>query len=157
MPAAICAIFCLISCARIMPLILEKRVDRWEIRCRFNRARYRERLDNGEFLFDQRKRRPVPAHANLPQDFKFSIEWYYIEPHSGDEVAHGHCYELADGSTTPHDPKHLFLNGVRYSLFRGTGWWRDRRRDPSLFFEHGTRLREFYVRWRKFKCDHWGR
>lgn len=72
-------------------------------------------------------------------------------------MAHGHYYEKVDQTVTPYDPKHMYLDGIRYALHGGTGWWRDRRRDPALFFQHGTRARDIYIKWRKFKCKYFGR
>jgi hypothetical protein len=140
-----------------MALPIEKRVDRWEIRCRFNRSGYRERINNGQLQFDLRKRKPVKPDSDLPQAYKFSIEWYYIDPQTGDELAHGHCYEYEDQSTTAHDPKHLHLNGVNYALFTGSGWLRDKIRDPASLFPMDSWCRNLYVKWRRFKCDRWGR
>src|SRR5688572_9602154 len=87
------------------------RVDRWEIRCRFNRARYRERMKSGEFAFVLSKRNPIVQKPNdpdpLPANYRFTCEWYYKDVQSGAKVADGHYYELDDGTTTDHDPKHL--------------------------------------------------
>jgi hypothetical protein len=134
----------------------EKRVDRWEIRCRFNQARYQQRAESGEFVIETKKKVIRPG-SGLPLGYKFSVEWYYINPHDGNQMAQGHYYERDDESTTQHDPKHLYLNGVKYSLHRGTGWKADIRRDPSLLFSQGSIMRAIYVHWRRFKCHAWGK
>jgi hypothetical protein len=64
------------------------------------------------------RRKPItrdPADPDpLPSNYKFTCEWVYRDPaNSNRKVADGHFYELDDGSTTDHDPKHLEVNGER--------------------------------------------
>ena len=102
-----------------------KRVDRWTLRCRFNRARYRERVAANELTMTV-KRKSVTRKPNdpdpLPDNIKFTCEWTYRDPRAHDhKIADGHFYERNDGSTTDHDPKHLEVDGQRYALYEGTG------------------------------------
>jgi hypothetical protein len=140
-----------------MAMPREKLADCWEIRCRFNRSGYDAKLASGEFSLIEKKKPARVNSAKVPANCKYSIEWYYIHAVTQDEMAHGHCYEFIDQTQTPRDPKHLYLNGTRYALHRGNGWWRDKRRDPASFFEHGSWLRETYVGWRRIKCKLFGR
>ena len=72
------------------------------------------------------------------------------------KVAEGHFYELEDSTTTDHDPKHLRLDGVKYALYKGTGWFYDVLRDRTVLFRRHGFLYRHYVRWRRFTCERWG-
>jgi hypothetical protein len=138
------------------------RVDRWEIRCRFNRARLRERMEAGEFRMYVPKRKPIERRIDerdpLPPRYKFTCEWFYrdesLQPPV--KVADGHFYEFDDGSTTEHDPKHLRLGNEKYALYSGTGWIYDILRDRTVLVKRHGLLYQSYVRWRRFTCARWG-
>ena len=93
------------------------------MRCRFNRARYWERLRAGEFsAVIKRSAHPAPPSSGQPH-CTHSQSVYYIDLASGAEVARVHQYLRPDntigGSGKP-DPKRLVQNGIMYRLVSGS-------------------------------------
>jgi len=130
------------------------RVEVWELRCRFNRGRYWQRQQAGEFTALVGKSNPARPAANQPPG-TFSQEVYYLDRRTNVEVARVHQYVLSDGSIGASgrpDPKRLHINGVTYRMHRG----QDVDQDPSLRFPVGP-LRSGYILWRKLKCFTLGR
>lgn len=136
---------------------LPRRVDRWQIRCRFNRAQYLLRSD---FKIELTKRKPVihdPAAPDpLPAHFKFTCEWVCRNTATKAKVADGHFYELADGSRTDPDPKHLLVGATKYALHSGTGWIWDVRRDFTVLLKRGGAAYWVYVGFRRWTCRMFG-
>jgi hypothetical protein len=133
-----------------------KRVDCWELRCRFNRAR-ELRVDLYKPVVTKRKEldRPPDDPDPLPPNYKFTCEWVCRDANNL-KVADGHFYELDDQSRTDYDPKHLCVDGVRYALYQGTGRFYDARRDLTVLFTRHGWLYRTYVRLRRFTCRRWG-
>ena len=107
------------------------------------------------------KRKPIIRKANdpdpLPGNFKFTCEWTYRDPQANNrKVADGHFYELDDGTTTDHDPKHLEVDGQKYALFEGTGLMYDVLRDFTVLLKRHGRPYRAYVAVRRFTCARWG-
>jgi hypothetical protein len=133
------------------------KVDVWELRCRFNRGRFWERLQAHEFTAQVKSRAASQVYRLGPGGL--SQEVYYIDPGSGDQVARVHQLVKADGTLGgggKPDPKELLVNGTRYHLHSGFGPTADRKRDPSLGFSVNW-LRSGYKLWRRLKCRIIGR
>jgi hypothetical protein len=151
---ATAASFCLTSDSRIMGSpILPTRVDVWTLRCLFNKAHYYERGLAGEIdvIEDKKSRAPTPSHP-----YVFNVESYYMDRVTGEQLARTHHYLRADGSIGASgkvDPKRLYVEGIHYRLRKGWTFWRD----PSTLFREHSFFYRCYVRWRDFKCDHFGR
>jgi hypothetical protein len=136
----------------MVPLV-ERRVDVWELRCRFNRARYWQRMQAGEFITRTKSNPAKPASGQPPGTR--SEEVYYIHPTTNITLARVHQYVLPGGglggSGRP-DPKFLCLDGVNYHLHPGGPI----HSDPSLRYPEGY-VRWAYVAWRRMKCFLLGR
>ena len=131
----------------LTPLI-ERRVDVWEMRCRFNRARYWQRLQAGEFMARTKSRLARPT-SGQPSG-STSEEVYYIHRDTNTTLARVHQYVLPDGrigASGKPDPKYLCLGGVEYQLHEGGG----ARSDPSLGYPDGL-ARWAYIKSRRVKC-----
>src|SRR5258708_7594000 len=132
-------------------------VDVWELRCRFNRGRYWERLQANEFTENTKSRPANPAYrlgvGGLSQ------EVYYMDQTTGNQIARVHQLLKANGALggggRP-DPKELLIGGTNYHLHPGAGHAADCKRDPSLRYREGF-LRDAYKCWRKVKCKLLGR
>src|ERR1044072_3052286 len=114
-----------------MAAFVEKPSDVWELRCRFNRGRYYERLQARE-LFEKIQTNPPHPSKNLPQGTKAEDSYYY-DVTTGNMVAHVRQYRLpnkrlwskdptVDGRP---DPKQLWLDGRHYSEPVGKLVWND--------------------------------
>jgi hypothetical protein len=144
-----------ISASSIMAVVLEEHaVDDWELRCRFNRGRYFERMEMGDFrpVVIPETVHPAPSTAGQPPN-TLSEMVSYLELTSDDEVCRVHQYRLETGriggSGRP-DPKGLWIQGIHYKQRPGPR----ENRDPSLQFFW---LRGAYVFWRRVRCFFVGR
>ncbi len=139
-----------ISSSLIMATPIVKRVDAWELRCRFNRARYVQMVQRGELI--AKLDRTNPSRSGPPNTFH--QQWYYIHPVSGDQMARVSQFVYADGTIArPPDPKFLFLHGIHYHLHTGP----PENKSPELRLP-GQWLRAIYKFWRKrIKCPLLGR
>jgi hypothetical protein len=136
-----------------MAYLAEKRVDVWELRCRFNKSGYFESLLTGTVRLDIRKQtnvKPRPC-SDLHLKYKYSIQWWYVDLKTNDELAQGHYYLCHNGSETPHDPKHLYLDGIHFHLHEGSGPESPIKRDPSLRYSNFV-SRWLYKAWRRLLC-----
>jgi hypothetical protein len=127
---------------------IERRVDAWEMRCRFNRARYWQRLQSGEFLA-RSKSRPARPTSGQPPGIT-SEEVYYIDRQTNTTLARVHQYVLPGGGLGAGgkpDPKFVRLDDIEYHLHPGGG----AHSDPSLNYPEGY-ARWAYVVWRRVKC-----
>lgn len=97
------------------------RIDVWEMRCRFNKGRYWQRMLAGEFRAQcKRDRHPAPAAAGQPFCTR-SQEVIYFD-NKGVEIARVHQYLRPDqtlGGRGKPDPKMLYDDGVLYRLRTG--------------------------------------
>lgn len=89
------------------------------MRCKFNKGRYWQRLQAGEFIQKIKKsRHPTPESAGQVHCTS-SQEVFYIDAATGREIARIHQYLRPDGSlggSGKPDPKRLFHNGILYAL-----------------------------------------
>ena len=112
-------------------------VDVWTLRCLFNRGRFWERANAGEFVEELQRSHPASAKYNLGPG-GISREVYYRDPASRFPVFRVHRLESAGGiigaSGRP-DPKQLYVaeHGIDYHQHPGNRWWESLRRDPSDF------------------------
>lgn len=84
------------------------RVNEWQLRCRFNRGQFWERVKAGA-LKALTRARPVQPASGQPHD-STTQEVRYIDPETNQEVARTHQYVGADGTILASglpDPKAL--------------------------------------------------
>ena len=97
------------------------RIDAWEMRCRFNRGRFYERVLAGELVAGQKAdRHPAPPASGQPHCTRSQEVIYYDS--TGRQVARVHQYLRPDGAlggSGKPDPKRLLQNGVLYALTKG--------------------------------------
>ena len=124
------------------------RVDVWELRCHFLKARYLRRLKHGEFTVARGKPRPAhPKYGLGPGGVSLSV-YYYI---GVQQVAEVHHLERADGSlggSGKPDPKMVIHGGIEYRRISGSD---DTLREPELRYEQIWQ-RRLYGLWRKLRC-----
>jgi hypothetical protein len=133
--------------------IIERRADDWELRCRFNRGRYFERLQAGEFKTQTKIQKPNKKSMQ-PAGTQSHIVLYF-DPVTNEEIAKVHQYVLPDGSLGGHglpDPKHLKVGDIRFKQKEGPV----EKKDPSLFFPEGSVWRVRYKNFRRACCRHFG-
>jgi len=128
------------------------RIDAWEMRCRFNRALYYEKVLTGELVAilnhtnPSRKGPPNTVHK----------EYYYRLTPNGDNLARVSQFVNPDGTLAAGrlpDPKELFLNGIQYYLHPGPPY----KKEPQLRLPFQW-MQRAYVYWRKkIKCPWLGR
>ena len=98
-------------------------VDQWELRCHYKKARYPQRILNNEF---NEKRTDRPKSANPKYNLGpggISVEVYYYDKITNEQVLEVHRLEKADGTLGRHgllrrrrkpDPKMVLHNGIIY-------------------------------------------
>ena len=128
------------------------RVDAWEMRCRFNKARYWERAQRGELdaVLDRRN----PATTGGPPN-SIQEQWFIYEPNNGPQLARISRFLDQDGNEIRSaDPKDLVVDGIRYRQHSG----QDRRkREPEYRYKYVWQ-RKLYGFWRRrVKCPLLGR
>jgi hypothetical protein len=141
-----------------MAAVPSTRVDVWELRCRFNRGRYWDRLKANELTSRTREKAADPKYNLGPGGL--SQEVYYIDPHTGVQIARVHQLLKADmslGGGRKPDPKELLIGGVLYHLHGGSTPADKIKRDPSLRYPEGGMRCLLYKRWRWVKCKLIGR
>jgi hypothetical protein len=98
-----------------------RRVDVWEMRCKFNRGRFWQRALSGELISAVKASgHPAPEKSGQPICTQSQDVYYYDQDHY--EVARVHQYVLADntlGASGLPDPKRLVYKGIEYRLLRG--------------------------------------
>jgi hypothetical protein len=128
-----------------------RRVDDWELRCRFNHGRYPERLQAGEFT-EQRYPIGTPdPSVGLPVG-SVSEDVYYYDAKTNNEVLRYHQYTLPDGSigaSGKRDPKRIRIGDVWFRQKRGPD---DSARDPCLLFPKRGYWRLLYGTFRRLCC-----
>ncbi len=135
-----------------MSLPISLTVDAWELRCRFNKGRYWERLQANEFNMRTKSKQANPAYRLGPGGL--SQEVYYIHRTTGIQIARMHQLVKADGTLGgggKPDPKELLIDSTLYHLHSGSGIAGDIKRDPSLRY-NAAWLQWVYKLWRKIKC-----
>src|SRR5579862_4399037 len=99
-----------------------QRVDLWELRCHYKKARYAKRIRNKEFT--EKRGKPRAAHSQYRLGpGGISIEVYYYDKITGDQVLEVHRLERANGTTrwrNPPDPKMVVHNGIEYRRHGGS-------------------------------------
>lgn len=109
------------------------RVDRWEMRCRFNQANLATRARNGEFDLVITRPSALATESYGQEPGTNSHEVYYRDKGTGVEVARVHQFVKPSGelgASGEPDPQRLTIDGVRYRLNKGP----EINRDPSLQF-----------------------
>jgi hypothetical protein len=101
-------------------MAIHSRLSVEEMQRRFNRAKYWERMQAGEFQEVILRRSPNIAHPGVLQRHPdaSSITSRYRDKH-GNDIVEIHYYALPDGSVIPGkrpDPKLLFEDGVWYHM-----------------------------------------
>jgi hypothetical protein len=130
-----------------MPILAEYRADDWELRCRFNRQRFFERWQAGEFRVEYGDAAPASPNAGQPPNTISQIAYYYDRA-TNEEVAKVHFYLLESGeigASGRHDPKRVLIDGILYRQRKGPAV----NRDPSLKYSW---WRGGYLRFRRIKC-----
>ena len=125
---------------------IERRVDVWELRCRFNQSRYWDLVRAG--MITAHLDRSNPSRNGPPGTQQ--QQWYYRDPATGDDLARVTQFVRPDGSLAAGrkpDPKLLVVGGVEYHLFPGGA----AKHDPSLQYPEGW-IRSTYMLWRRVKC-----
>jgi hypothetical protein len=131
-----------------LSISLPKRVDDWELRCRYKHADLFSRWLAGEFttrVGDVGK--PSPESDQPPGTV--SVELLYSDRRTDDFVARVHFYWLPNGeigASGVHDPKQLVIDGMVYRQRKGTD---PVNRDPSLKFPMNSITRAGYIFYRK--------
>jgi hypothetical protein len=134
--------------------MVQRRVDDWELRCRFNRGRYNERLQAGELIA-----KPEPPHAAGAEHGQdagtISQMVYYLDRTTGQEMASVHQFVRPDGTigaSGVQDPKGLLIGGVRFRRMKGP----PENKDPRDLFPWGKWWRSSYREVRRFICRYIG-
>jgi hypothetical protein len=125
------------------------RVDLWELRCHYKKARYRQRLKNNEFRIERGAARPAHPKYNLGPG-GVSLAVYYYDKITGQQLVEVHHLEDSTGSLRHRkpDPKVVVHDGVIYRRIGGSD---DTLREPELRFKYIWQ-RKAYGYWRKFRC-----
>src|SRR5438309_1866048 len=111
----------------------DKRADDWEIRCRYNTAKYFELWQAGRFRTELGESGPASPKSGQPPNTISQIAYYYDRT-TNDEIAKVHFFLLENGqigASGRHDPKSVVVDSVRYRQHRGP---KEIARDPSLEF-----------------------
>jgi hypothetical protein len=128
-----------------------RRADDWELRCRFNRGSYAEKLQAGA-LIEKRKRIGTPdPSVGLPEG-SISEDIYYLDSKTKEELVRFHQYTLPDGSigaSGRRDPKRIKIGSVWYRRKQGED---ESLRDPCLLFSKLGCHRLHYANFRRFCC-----
>ena len=132
------------------------RIDVWEMRCRFNRGRYWQRIQTGELTaVYKRNKHPAPLSSGQPHCTR-SQEVYYYDANNR-EVARVHQYLRPDGSLGGKgkpDPKRLWENGILYALLTPE----PEEGNPSRFIVIRKRLHfVLMVIWGPIRCYFFGK
>ena len=106
------------SASEIMSAPEAQRVDSWELRCRFNRARYWARAQSGEF--EQQLDRENTATKDGGPAESIQEQWILSERTSGNQIARfSRFLDKSGREIRQPDPKDLTVNGIRYRLKKG--------------------------------------
>jgi hypothetical protein len=136
----------------VSPLALPTRIDIWEMRCRFNQGRYRERAQTGELKEIIKRVGQASPEVGQPQYTK-SLEIRYIDLNNI-EVATVQQFVRPDGtlgaSGLP-DPKRLFQDGIQYRCLKKHA------RAPEPVWKNTVGYKKLMRIWEPIRCWFWWR